>query len=568
MRTIIFLLAVLFSIAIASCGGGGGGGGESPPPATVCSTCSNSIMLDGTVTPVTNQPITKANGGTVAVVGSVQLTGTTVVIPAGSLPADTHVTIGQVSNSSLVPSDVLVTDIGPSGTLLDPTLPATLSIKYDPQYLTDKNITDTSTLKVVAFDDNVAAETLPQISLDSTNNLLTTKTTHFSHFAVLGYSNASIKGYYRMGNYFFNRNAVPVLAPSVGNVLPTPQGFGDGEMTLGFDGNGNWTEYDETRNTDGVISLLPAASLCSGTYTVAPDGTLTIIFAGSSNCTGNTNGQVLAGGGTFVLSPQMPGDPPEFDVGVQRINSNYSNASMSGPYSLIHADFSTGPTQGPAPSVGSPLPALQGFTNSQGTATFDGNSNWSWTGLISGNGVITPSTTSGTYSVASDGTFNLTDPGSNIDKGQILAGGKVVISVQGNAAHDPGISVAIKLEAGSFSNATLNGKYTVITYGYDYTSPQGVMPNPGQTLPPPNGFFSAITIVVFDGIGGYTQTGSLNNDGNISALSMSGTYTVDSTGAISSSGGLSGQVLGDGSTFIGGTTAPGIKSEIDVGLIR
>ena len=360
---------VCLTLLFSGCGSGGGGG-DSPPAtttATVCTTCITSIVLDGTVTQITSADLTKANGGIVTDSNSDALSGTNVQIPAGSLPADTTVTIGQVTNSTLVPSDELVTDIGPSGTQLDPTKPAELKIKYDPQYLFDNNITDNSTLKVVAFDDNVAAETLTPTNVDDVNYLVTANTSHFSNFAVLGYSKASLKGYYSFVSYFFDRNAIPLTAPSVGNVLPTPKGFLGNEYTIGFDGNGNWTEYDEVRNNDGVISIIPASNLCSGTYAVLPDGTLTVTTNITQTCGGgDITGQVLAGGSTVVMSSQSAGEIPDFNVGVQRVNSNYTNASLNGTYNFVGITFDSSAIQGNAPAVGNPLPALQGFSSMLG----------------------------------------------------------------------------------------------------------------------------------------------------------------------------------------------------------
>ena len=562
---------VCLTLLFSGCGSGGGGG-DSPPAtttATVCTTCITSIVLDGTVTQITSQIIQEASGGTVSV-GSGPLTGTNVSIPANSLPADTTVTVGQVTNSTLVPSDELVTDIGPSGTLLDPTKPAELKIKYDPQYLTDNNITDTSTLKVCAFDDNVATETLTPTNVDTSNNLVTANTSHFSNFAVLGYSKASLKGYYSFVNYFFDRNAIPLTAPSVGNVLPTPKGFLGNEFTIGFDGNGIWTEYDEVRNNDGVISIIPASSLCSGTYTVLPDGTLTVTTNITQTCGGgDITGQVLAGGSTVVVSSQSAGEIPDLNVGVQRINSSYTNASLTGTYSYVFITSDSQASQGVAPPVGNPLPALQGFSSDLGTITFDGSGNYTETDISSTNGVIANNNGSGTYSVASDGTMT-TDGGGN---GQLLAGGSaMVIRGYGNGS-DPATIFLIKQQPGNFSNATLKGKYTLLDYGYDHTASQGLMPNPGQTLPPPNGFQGNLGIMTFDGSGNWTITGSFNSDGIVGAMTgiTSGTYSVASDGTVTLTVGtdqFTGHVLADGSTFILAPTTAGQMSEIMVGLTR
>ena len=172
--------------------------------------------------------------------------------------------------------------------------------------------------------------------------------------------------------------------------------------------------------------------------------------------------------------------------------------------------------------------------------------------------------------MASDGTVTLNVTGG---QGQLLAGGSaMVIRGYGNGS-DPATIFLIKQQTGNFSNSTLKGKYTLLDYGYDHTASQGLMPNPGQTLPPPNGFQGNLGIMTFDGSGNWTITGSFNSDGSVGPMTgiTSGTYSVAGNGAVTLTAGtdqFTGHVLADGSTFILAPTTAGQMSEIMVGLTR
>src|SRR5882762_9603077 len=85
-------------------------------------------------------------------------------------------------------------ELGPTGTVFS--VPVSVTIRYSSQYLTNNGISDATTLKVVSMDSGVANETLRTISQDTTLNTVTAQTTHFSNFAVLGYTNATLSGSY------------------------------------------------------------------------------------------------------------------------------------------------------------------------------------------------------------------------------------------------------------------------------------------------------------------------------------------------------------------------------------
>jgi hypothetical protein len=320
------------------------------------------------------------------------------------------------------------------------------------------------------------------------------------------------------------------------------------------------------------VTDVQAVDLPSGSYTVSPDGTFTLTV--TVNGSGTYAGQVLAGGSNFVLAQQTPNEDPGVAVGIQRIDSGYTDASLDGDYSCVGLYADSAAAQGLAPTVGNPLPALQGFSSNQCTVTFDGLGNYSGNTTESRNGVLFTPTISGTYSVTGDGTASFTPTGETVaeSEGQLLAGGSSLITSAAPGGNDPEIELFVQQQPGAYSTASLNGKYTVVDYGYDHTAAQGLMPNPGETLPPPNGFQGSVVIFEFDGSGNFTASGTVNSDGQISPISSgtTGTYTVDVDGTVKFTSGLklSGQMLQNRSMFILGTSTLGEASRIAVGLIR
>lgn len=282
-------LALVLAGIVYGCGGGSGAGSGSSIAAS---------------------KVVDATGGTVSVTDpSSALAGTTVQIPAGALSAATTISIGSGSSVGL-PAGSLVVDLGPSGTIFNQ--PVTVTVKYSQQYLTSNGITNPATLKVVVMNGAVS-ETLATISTDTINHTVTAKTTHFSNFVALGYSNASLLGTYTFTDYYVNSgssNATSVVHISVPSVpytndLTVPiakTGFTAELGTVTFDGVGGFT-LSGTKNVDGVSS----AKTQSGSYSVAADGTLTL---------GNMTGSVLAGGSSLVAA-SMTGDP-EVLVGLLR----------------------------------------------------------------------------------------------------------------------------------------------------------------------------------------------------------------------------------------------------------
>ncbi|MGH8820342.1 MAG: hypothetical protein ACREWJ_03505, partial [Rhodoferax sp.] len=126
----------------------------------------------------------------------------------------------------------------------------------------------------------------------------------------------------------------------------------------------------------------------------------------------------------------------------------YSNASLNGTYGAMTYSFQAATHQPNTPAVGTPQAAPLGFKTSIGTATFDGQGNFSFTATSDVDGTGGSNSGSGTYSVASDGSFVIAVSGGDALSGYVLAGGSVaVFSENPGSGAPPEIHVAIKTGA-------------------------------------------------------------------------------------------------------------------------
>jgi hypothetical protein len=114
----------------------------------------------------------------------------------------------------------------------------------------------------------------------------------------------------------------------------------------------------------------------------------------------------------------------------------------------------------------------------------------------------------------------------------------------------------------SYSNASLNGTYSVFSYYFDFTTAQALAPAAGTALPPPQGFKLNLGTVTFDGVSAGTLSATKNKDGVISPNSDSFTYSVASNGAVTLSNGLSGTVLENGRVLVAGDVTSGDPPQI------
>jgi hypothetical protein len=555
------LAAWLALSVLAACGSatedGGGAAGAPPAQSTVVAT-----------------QVIDSSGGTIAVTGSSPIAGTQAVFPAGALSGATTITISQVTGAGGVPGDVLVVELGPAGTEFR--TPVTVTIRVSQQYLANHGISDPATLKVVALGAGAAGETLRTVSLNLAQRTVTAQATRAGRFAVLGYTNATLSGTYGfnftiMDARFGSPGTLDVEVPDTpfeGTVdVRFPRfAFASELGTIAFDGAGNYS-WSGIRNNAGT----PSAVSGSGIYSVRPDGTLALDIGPVGN--------VLAGGSTFVLT-STSGEVVEMGAGV-KIGGAYGNSSLSGSYGVAH--YYSEATAGPLSTitldvartpfmetVEVPFPAYA-FNTELRTTTFDGGGNYTWSGTRNRGGVSSAVAGSGTYSIAGDGTLTL----STGLTGHLLAGGSTFILT---AASGQPIEIGVGLKrGGTFSNASLGGTYAVTFY---YSDPAAVPPGTIDiSIPrtpfsgsfdvpfPVAAFNTELRTVTFNGAGTYTWSGIRNRGGVAGPVSGNGTYAVAADGTLTTDGGLAGNVLAGGSTFILSSTS-GQALRLGVGILR
>jgi len=560
----ILAACVAFSV-LAGCGSGGGGdesaaGSESSLPAV--SSVEASQVID-------------QSGGTIAVTGSSPIAGTRAVFPAGALSGATTITISHVTGAAGVPGDVLVVGLGPAGTVFSQ--PVTVTVKVLPQYLANRGISDPATLKVVALTAGAAGDTLRTVSQNASQGTVSAQATRAGRFAVLGYSNATLSGTYAFNFYvmdarFGGPSTIEVDVPATpfaGSFAVAFPGYAFASElgTISFDGAGSYS-WSAIRN-NGVT---PTAVGGSGTYDVFPDGRLVLDIGPVGN--------VLAGGDTFVVTSPT-GDVVELGVGV-RIGGAYGNASLSGSYGVAHyySDATAGPLSTIAldiprtpysDSVNVPFPSYA-FNTELWSASFDGAGNYSWTGTRNQGGVASPAAGGGTYSVGGDGSLSL-DIGLT---GHLQSGGSSFLLA---AASGQPIQIGVGLrKGGAFSNASLGGTYAVTLY---YSNPAAT-PAGGNSIDidiPDEPFHGVFGVpfplaafstehrrMTFNGAGRFTWTGTRNRGGFASTVSGNGTYSVAADGTLTMSGGLAGNVLAGGSSFLLSSTSGQIL-RIGVGIL-
>ena len=254
----------------------------------------------------------------------------------------------------------------------------------------------------------------------------------------------------------------------------------------------------------------------------------------------------------------------------------YTLSSLSGDYafnfSMIDARFGSSaqisvdvPRTPYSGALSVPFPAAS-FRAEQGTVTFDGAGNYSWTAVRNVGGSPTDVFGSGTYTIDTEGNLAL-DFGI---KGTVLAGGSAFVLAATESAPVIEMGMGVK-KGGSFDNASLKGSYTVALYNFDVGAgpPDTINLNVART--PYTGTFnvpfpdyalnSELRTMNFDGAGRYTWSGTRNTGGVSSLVSGSGTYAVARDGSLTFDTGLEGHLLAGASTFIlttlGGTIQMG-----------
>src|SRR6202040_4141605 len=88
-------------------------------------------------------------------------------------------------------------------------------------------------------------------------------------------------------------------------------------------------------------------------------------------------------------------------------------------------------------------------------------------------------------------------------------------------------------QSGTYSNASLSGRYSVVIRQFQPSTVQGSMPPVGMALPAPIGFQTTIGSVVIDGAGNFAASGREDIDGRISFSNLTAaSYTVASDGTL------------------------------------
>jgi hypothetical protein len=369
---------------------------------------------------------------------------------------------------------------------------------------------------------------------------------------------AVLSGTYSLVTYQFdNGGTQPTLSqnvPSTPFLLSlqqmNPVGFKSQFMTVTFDGAGNYSSSIQ-QNLDGTGS----STSQNGTYSVAGDGSVSVDG-------GVVAGHVKPDGSTFVAR-QLPGQTANIVVGIKNGGSSFTNSSLTGTYSLVTYQFDNGGTQ---PTLSQNIPStpfqvsLQqmnpvGFKSQFMTVTFDGAGNYSSSIQQNLDGVGSSTSQNGTYSVAGDGSVSI-DGG--VVAGHLSADASTFV-VRQLPSQTANIVVGIKNGGSSFTNASLTGTYSLVTYQFDNG---GTQPTLSQNIPStpflvslqqmnPVGFKSQFMTVTFDGAGNYSSSIQQNIDGTGSSTSQNGTYSVASDGSVSIDGGVvAGHLSADASTFV------------------
>jgi len=238
----------------------------------------------------------------------------------------------------------------------------------------------------------------------------------------------NLQGSYAVALYYSDATAgpdntvsldVPVTLPyNASLAVPFPSYALNSELrTMVFDGAGNYS-WSGTRNTSGVSTAVSG----SGSYTIAPDGALSID-------TGLT-GHLLPGASTFILA--TPSGMVQMGAGIRK-GGAFSSASLAGRYTVAfhYADATASspdkisisiPSAPYSSMVDVPFP-LYGFNSEVRSVVFDGGGRYTWTGTRDRGGVSVSGSGAGSYSVDSEGVLTM----DNRVVGNVLDGGSTFI---------------------------------------------------------------------------------------------------------------------------------------------
>ena len=332
---------------------------------------------------------------------------------------------------------------------------------------------------------------------------------------------ALIGSYIDAAYYHDPHSGWQLVTPSVGQPLSTPLGFSSNEITVTFDGAGNFTATG-TGNNDGT----QVSGSSTGTVSSATPGTAWLV-----------DGSVL------IKANITNGDATHIDI-IGKIGSGYTNADVNGKYTSVSFYNDPGNAQSNMVAQGSPMPVPRGIHSEVAVFQADGIGSLTPLSDVNNKDGVATTTTGGTpisYSVASDGSLSL---GTGAPMLNLVGSGELVIGTRTIGA--PVIITAAVKNGSGMSNASLNGTYAYVSYGFGLQTPQPTAPASGQTAPAPKGFRVAFGSATFDGVGTVTISGTSNQDGVVTTRPISSSnYSLAADGTLTIGAEVVGAVLSE-----------------------
>lgn len=311
-----------------------------------------------------------------------------------------------------------------------------------------------------------------------------------------------------------------------------------------------------------VVAITTGMTAKAQTFTVPPNITVTTAVVGGNNTVTITGGGTLSltnpnnsyGGGTVVIDGSTVDVISDGNLGALKSTVTLGNSVGSGTLDLTNTDVQT---SGRNIVVGS----------GGGTIEPNGKSLWTFTGAISGTGLLT---FDGTGTIALTGSITNT-PGTNTNSGGIAIAGGATLQVPADSelgAPGGGVTLGSSSTAGTLSLTSTQGfisarNFTVENGGGTIDTNTGsIGPGSAVTLTGVLSGAGPLTIggnqvLTLDGINTYTGTITLDHgtlqigDAKTTTALLPGDVTV-SGGTLSGHGTILGTV-----TNAGGTVAPG-----------
>jgi len=220
---------------------------------------------------------------------------------------------------------------------------------------------------------------------------------------------------------------------------------------------------------------LPAATYTVGGMVSGLEGSGLVLANGSDNLPISANGafafatEIAAGTAYNVTSAKQPADPSQTcvvtngsgKVGATNVTNvsvvcttGVANANLNGTFKMARYSF---------------VPNGIGDVGDLVSVTFDGAGKFSGTGVHNYGGRLSSDSVSGTYTIAADGTLDITLPGdislpASTMTGWLSANGKTFVASQTSPSFHPSVLLGIKQGQSNFSNADLIGIYKVVSF--------------------------------------------------------------------------------------------------------